>query len=390
MNHTSGIGRGVRLGTLREREDLIRAVSSAGLDGEPGARFAYSNVGYFVLAAVVERVAGESFEEAMRRLVFEPAGLERTGFVGDGLVEGAHPTARRSRGREGSLFAYPWTWGQRGATGVVTTGADLARWVEALRAGPFLSGPSREAMFTPGAGGYGLGWHIETVEGRTRRIHHPGATGGYRSSLLHIPAEDATVVVLTNERCDAAALARDLGRLVAPDPERPTVAGVYLLRYPDQDGDGVVTVDEGLTWEVMPAYRGSSPDGKAIVDERPTVVLKDAPNRMWSLIVRMDRDKAARLAKELLAAIRTVAEQEGADSTPWAGGLTATFDANGLTPGEYRNIDLSPGSRLGVDTDGLAVVLTLVDGETGVVAATIRMGGAETTRLVRGLRRVAE
>jgi len=56
------------------------------LDGHPqeftpGTRFAYCNGGYMVLAVLVERVTGSTYHDIVQRLVLEPAGLTRTGFL---------------------------------------------------------------------------------------------------------------------------------------------------------------------------------------------------------------------------------------------------------------------------------------------------------------------
>jgi CubicO group peptidase (beta-lactamase class C family) len=399
LGHTSGIGRGVRLGRLGTMDDLLQAVWTGTLDSDPGQRFQYSNVGYFLLAAVVEKVAGEPFESAVRRLVLEPAGLTRTGFVGDGEIPGARPTARVGQRGRGDSFRYPWNWGQRGATGVLTTGSDLATWLRVATGDGLLSARSREAMLTPGPGGYGLGWFIETAtpvpqaeddaQAPPFRVHHSGSTGGYRAAAAWYPGADGRppvgVVVLTNERFDATGLAGALGSAVVPRPAVPSAAMIGLLRYPDPDGDGIVAVDDGLAWEVKPAYRGRMPDGSLLVDERPTVILTDAANGMWPVIVRMDRDEARALAASLRGAIMEVAEDERAKSAPWAGGLRAEFDASGLDLNENRFCELSPGSVLEASADGLDVVVRLVDAATGHTAATVRMGGAETAALMEGL-----
>ena len=128
-------------------------------------QFEYSNVGYFVLAAVVEQVSGESFEGQTREFV-NSIGLNGLGFVGDGEVEGRRATTRivtdrYGRGSRGSLFAYPWNWGQRGATGVVMSADTAARWFEMVGNGQWISPELHEEMVSPDRSGYGLGVYVD-------------------------------------------------------------------------------------------------------------------------------------------------------------------------------------------------------------------------------------
>src|SRR5207249_6526833 len=68
-------------------ETVIRWMLRRRLDFDPGTRFAYSNLGYCVLGRVIERVTGQKYEDAVRQLVLEPAGITRM-RVGSTTLEG--------------------------------------------------------------------------------------------------------------------------------------------------------------------------------------------------------------------------------------------------------------------------------------------------------------
>ena len=51
------------------------------LGSPPGARYRYSNVGYSLLAAIVERASGMRYEAFLARHLFTPAGMTQTGKV---------------------------------------------------------------------------------------------------------------------------------------------------------------------------------------------------------------------------------------------------------------------------------------------------------------------
>lgn len=69
------------------REDYIDLLAHATPDFPPGARNAYSNSGYALLAFAVEQISNESFADAQRRLVLDRVGLSNTGILpGTNLV----------------------------------------------------------------------------------------------------------------------------------------------------------------------------------------------------------------------------------------------------------------------------------------------------------------
>jgi CubicO group peptidase (beta-lactamase class C family) len=80
--HTSGLldALGGDYQRLRRGEMLAKALGSK-LLARPGARWAYSNVGYSVLAAIVEKVSGMAYEKFLARYLFGPAEMTQTGYV---------------------------------------------------------------------------------------------------------------------------------------------------------------------------------------------------------------------------------------------------------------------------------------------------------------------
>lgn len=426
LGHVGGVGSlrvDFRGADLETREGLLDAVARA-MGPDDGGAFVYSNVGYFLVAAVIEEVGGKAFEEVVRfRTIddlnmredphnpFAPSRLRPTGFVSDGEVWGGRATARMSsRAPSSDTFGYPWNWGHRGATGVVTSGHGLLAWMNAVVEGAhampdpmrmLLDDPPlvREApiMLTPGKGGYGLGWYVEVDDaGEVVRFGHGGATGGYRSAAWHYPRGAGglgmTIVVLTNEAHDADGMERALARVLgtmSPRPRKPMRGGVFLLRYPDEDGDGLVRVEDGLAWHAMAWYRGRGENGEVVVEDRPTLILRDSLRSMWSVMVHMDTADALDLAGRVAAAMDAAGPVAGEARA--IAGLAVEFDVRGRTLGEARSVVVDEG--LGFEVVGAAgggggVVLRLGDG-AGVLA-TVRMGRREAGVLADRLRGAAE
>jgi CubicO group peptidase (beta-lactamase class C family) len=150
----------------------------------PGARTRYSGGGYCVAQKVVEDVTGESFEDAMNNLVFQPLEMRRSDFR-----QPPPNTTNVARGYGGlrSLF-FPGRWRvfpQKAAAGLWSTPQDLARMIVALQkaragaAGGAISPPVAEAALKPQFDEWqGIGFRLDG-EGQARGFYHYGENVGY-------------------------------------------------------------------------------------------------------------------------------------------------------------------------------------------------------------------
>jgi CubicO group peptidase (beta-lactamase class C family) len=107
--------------------ELIEDLGKAERAG-PVGEYSYSNTGFQALGLVVQRVTGKPFKEALRELVFHPAKLRSTDFLGSPLLQ-HRPTVIGWKGeqRTGSASTWPSTWSLMGSAGIATTVADLHR-----------------------------------------------------------------------------------------------------------------------------------------------------------------------------------------------------------------------------------------------------------------------
>ncbi|HCT45191.1 MAG TPA: hypothetical protein DF699_08270, partial [Phycisphaerales bacterium] len=358
LRHSSGLGSAgramSRAGPLDSPDALINTLADAQI-GEK--KFAYSNVGYFLFAAVIEKVGDDSFENVTRELVFKPAGLTRIGFVGDGSIQDARSTARVSKSAQGrplitSVFEYPWNWGQRGATGVLTTPETAADWLEAIDAGDWLSNESHEAMLSADQSNYALGLYVErNKDGGITRFGHGGSTGGFVCDIARYPlafdGQGATVVLMAESGINLFPVQTQVRRLIWTPPPTPSFAGVYLSAYEPFNNDGLYTISDALSWKGMPQYNGS--DGtKRITDDRPTLILEDRARHMWSLMIRMDADKVTELIESLEHAVTQIAQDPIGAKTPWTRGITLQIDARGLELTEYDSYIIDDGAMVRV------------------------------------------
>lgn len=151
LSHTSGLPNYTSDAALMARRDepitpaeLLATFWAKPLEFEPGTQYRYSNSGYAVLGAVIERVTGLTYAEHLQQAVFAPAGLKRT-TVGDaeGLPDRALGYVADAHGR--FVPAFPADMSVPFAAGAIrSTARDLARWHSVLGTDVLLSAESRE------------------------------------------------------------------------------------------------------------------------------------------------------------------------------------------------------------------------------------------------------
>jgi len=155
-----------------DRAECIRRILAQELLFAPGAGRQHSHSAWGLLAAIVEIVSETSYQDFTRELLFEPAGMESTGFNGDPV-----PEARLAVGygelSDGKINAPPF-WGETswlvmGSGGMVSTTGDMLRWMRAIRSGEILTPETQRLYWSPPggilAGGDMFGYEIVYTEG---------------------------------------------------------------------------------------------------------------------------------------------------------------------------------------------------------------------------------
>jgi CubicO group peptidase (beta-lactamase class C family) len=139
------------------REQLVAGALSAPLRSPPGTAYHYSNVGYSVLAAIVEQASGTTYERFLARHLFRPAGMRHTGYVLPRWPRARVAVEYDRHGRSmGRPFDHPWAadgpyWNLRGNGGMLSTARDMLRWHRALLGDAVLSRRAKRELFAPRA-----------------------------------------------------------------------------------------------------------------------------------------------------------------------------------------------------------------------------------------------
>ncbi|MEU6016223.1 serine hydrolase domain-containing protein [Streptomyces sp. NPDC047515] len=202
----------------------------------PGHRHHYSNPGYTLLGALIEKVRGESWAEVLRSEILEPLGMHRTSLQPHAPHAGGwavHPWADAMLPEPAEDLGLMAPAGQ-----LWSTTGDLLRFAAFLVEGDdrVLCGASVEQMREPSAptesgawdSAYGLGVQCARNDGRTL-FGHTGSLPGFLAALWFSVEDDVTAVVLTNTTSGPLIgdVAADLVKIVAeaepriPEPWRP-------------------------------------------------------------------------------------------------------------------------------------------------------------------------
>jgi D-alanyl-D-alanine carboxypeptidase len=195
---------------LRETEDYLRLYGTRGLQFTPGTQWVYSNYGFMLLGAVVERVSGMTYDEYVATRILAPAGMTATGAAPEDSLVPARALGYMWQG--GALVSNAPTLPYRGtpAGGWYSTVADFARFASALREHKLLDATHTALLIsgkiTMGQSivKYAYGF-IDRVQGGRRLVGHGGGAPGMSGELSFEPNGGYTVVVLSNFDPPAAA-----------------------------------------------------------------------------------------------------------------------------------------------------------------------------------------
>ena len=204
LTHTGGIPNFTAQPTYREMQvspasldKIIGMVREKPLDFEAGEKMSYSNSGYIVLGAIIEKVAGGSYADFVETNLFGPIGMTDSGYDSNTAII-ARRAAGYTAGPNGPQNAgYIHMSVPHAAGALYSTTLDLLKWEQALFGGKVLSPASLQKMTTPFKSDYAFGLTVRTVDGR-KVIAHDGGIDGFNTHMAYYPDSKVTVIVLGN------------------------------------------------------------------------------------------------------------------------------------------------------------------------------------------------
>ncbi len=209
LTHTSGIPDFLGFPDFQSRKPLPSPLAQTllrfrdrPLEFPPGTEGRYSNSCYVTLAAIVERVSGETYDGFLLTRVLEPNGLRDTGVDTHRAIL-AHRARGYTRFRQGVGNAdYIDMSISTGGGSLYSTVHDLHRWTLALHLGRAFSRDLYRRMMTPTYHNYGYGLEIRSESGG-RIIGHGGGMEGFSGFLQYREKDGLVSAVLSNVNTDA-------------------------------------------------------------------------------------------------------------------------------------------------------------------------------------------
>lgn len=202
-----------------ERDAFMKRVFSTPLNSAPGTKHDYSNVGYSILAAIVELKSGMNYEQFLKQYLFEPAGMKHTGYVLPNWKDQTICTGYRGNTVWGKSNEKPWAsdgpyWNLKGNGGILSNMEDMYLWHQALLTNKVLNDAAKEKMYArhvkegPDADSYyGYGWALMPTPRNTWLVTHNGGNGIFFCDFLRYLDENVVIIYQTN------AIKRGLGDL---------------------------------------------------------------------------------------------------------------------------------------------------------------------------------
>ncbi|HEX5875999.1 MAG TPA: serine hydrolase [Pyrinomonadaceae bacterium] len=215
--------------------DFVTKYASGDLEFEPGSRFVYNNSGYFLLGAIIERVTGKSYAQALKDNILDPAGMKNTGYdLHDPLIPKRAAGYRKTAdGYENAAYldmSIPYAAGS-----MYSTVEDLYLWDQALYTDKLLSAASKDLMFKPFLQEYAYGWGVRNAsfkhnEQPVQIIEHGGGIHGFATVITRFPKEKNLIVLLDNTGQNVERLSGTIGSILYNQPyDPPKISIVPLL-----------------------------------------------------------------------------------------------------------------------------------------------------------------
>jgi CubicO group peptidase (beta-lactamase class C family) len=231
LSHTSGLPPyNVYFDSLRKAEpdrvlsnaDFMNGllISAHSLIYTPGEKGNYDNINYIVLALIIEKVSGMTFQRFIEKNILQPAGMNHTKF---------YPLNHQYTDRNGE-FAVPYVvpayysdspvkakdvpyivdywkgYGFSGFSDYISTTYDLLRYDELYYSNKWVKKEILDLAYTPvrlnngkpNPANFGLGWEIEIDSAFGKIVYHGGNATGLSCILMRNISKHQTIIVFDN------------------------------------------------------------------------------------------------------------------------------------------------------------------------------------------------
>jgi CubicO group peptidase (beta-lactamase class C family) len=315
LNHTAG-WQGDVMESTGEGDDALERFVAKMAEVEQitplGATVAYNNAAVNLAGAVIARVTGKLYEEAMKELIHEPLGLKNMFYFTNEVITRRFAVGHKQDPNTGEItIARPWAMARGGApsggSAVSSNAGDLIKWARfhlgdgtaedgtRVLSEELLKKMQEPTVETPGSAlgdAVGIIWLLRDVDG-VKLVSHGGDVNGQHSEFVMVPERNFAVVTLSN--CDISGshmmdeivkwaletyvgiVDKDPEPIELSDEELATFVGDYETRVVEV---GITPAPGGLTLKIVPkeeAIKELTESGEDPPPDYPPFPLKFLP-----------------------------------------------------------------------------------------------------------------
>ncbi|MGB5024688.1 MAG: serine hydrolase [Saprospiraceae bacterium] len=193
-------------------QDFIETVMKSTLKFKVGSDYSYSNIGYSLLALIIEKVTRQSYEQYLYENLWKPSGMETTGYsrpnfdadliaIGYGKDDKnwGRPTEKKWNGKAPYRHLL-------GNGGILSTSEDMFKWHKSLMTENVLSKEAKEKLYHPSIRAnenskaiYAYGWDVSKTNRNTFRVWHNGTNNIFYADFMRFIEEKITLVLMSNK-----------------------------------------------------------------------------------------------------------------------------------------------------------------------------------------------
>jgi D-alanyl-D-alanine carboxypeptidase len=249
--------------------DLLERLTKAKPLFPPGKGDQYSNEGYFLLALVIEKVSGSTYESFLQKNIFNPLAMKNTGSTCKELPAGPNAAGHVPGAEEKSVLPLPFSEAvEIGPGSIYSNVRDLRIWLRAVDANP---------SFTYQNLKYPYGWGKRNYSGRDL-IEQSGILEGFNAHMALYRKERIYAVVLSNIQSGFFnRIPKDLeavlfgGEPSLPEPKAIAVPALKLAEYAGEYASQAIPYHQTLSiqdgrlcmrWGAFPFWRGLTAVGE--------------------------------------------------------------------------------------------------------------------------------
>jgi CubicO group peptidase (beta-lactamase class C family) len=224
LTHRAGIHNYVADSTFEKintpaltQKKVMEIIENNPSDFSPGSSFQYSNGGYFILGAIIEKVSHQTYDEYITNNIFKKAKMLASGVDHNNI-----DLPNRAKGyinKNGVLELAPYDnmEGAMGNGSLYSTALDLYKYYIALKDNILLTKASKQQFMTPAKGTYAYGIGVDTV-GKHSYVGHGGWVYGFTSQIAMYFNDNAFFIVISNSESNVWGLSKGLAAVLFDVP----------------------------------------------------------------------------------------------------------------------------------------------------------------------------